>query len=273
LIGWIGKILAEHPDQRRQVYENRALIPQTIEEILRFEPPGPCISRFVARDADFYGTKAPEGSVIVAIGASASRDEDKFVDGDTFNIHRERVPHMSFGFGFHNCLGNALARVEGRAALDEILNRFPEWDVDLENAYLSPSSSTRGYKSLPAYTPYAKRGTRKASKPLAPAAPAEAPAGGEGWVLTLKTPGGPQEMTAYLVRDGAALTGRVDSKMGSLPLLDGTAVGDDLGWSIEVSQPMPMKIIFAVKQQGDDLTGAAKLGPFGDAALTGVRKA
>jgi cytochrome P450 len=272
LIGWIGKVLATHPDQRRQVYEDRSLIPQTIEEILRFEPPGPCISRYVARDAEFHGTTVPAGSVMIAIGAAASRDESKFVDGETFNIHRERVPHMSFGFGFHNCLGNALARVEGRAALDEILNRFPEWDVDLENAYLSPSSTTRGYKSLPAFTPYAKRGTRKV-KIAAPAAPAEAPAGAEGWTLTLHTPGGPQEMTAYLIRDGATLTGRVDSKMGSLPLVDCTANGDDLGWAIEVSQPMPMKIVFAVTQQAGALTGSAKLGMFGDAPLAGVRKA
>jgi hypothetical protein len=80
-------------------------------------------------------------------------------------------------------------------------------------------------------------------------------------------------MTAYLVRDGATLTGRVDSKMGSLPLIDGAAAGDDLSWAVDVSQPMPMKIAFTVKQEGESLTGAAKLGAFGDAALSGVRKA
>jgi cytochrome P450 len=158
LIGWIGKVLAAHPDQRRQIHEDRSLIPQAIEEILRFEPPGPCVSRYVARDAEFYGQKVPEGSIVIAIGASANRDKDAFVNGDAFDIHRERIPHMSFGFGFHNCLGNALARVEGRAALDEILNRFPDWDVDLENAALSPSSTTRGYKTLPAFTPNSARG-------------------------------------------------------------------------------------------------------------------
>jgi cytochrome P450 len=159
-IGWIGKVLAEHPDQRRQIYEDRALIPQAIEEIFRYEPPGPCVSRYVARDTEFYGMKVPAGSVIIAIAASANRDESKFVDGDSFNINRERAPHMTFGYGFHNCLGNALARVEARVALDEILNHFPEWEVDLQNAALSPSSTTRGYKTLPAYTPYSKRGAR-----------------------------------------------------------------------------------------------------------------
>ena len=60
------------------------------------------------------------------------------------------MPHLSFGAGFHNCLGNALARVEGRIALDEVLNRFPEWEIDLDSARLSSSSAVRGWETLPA---------------------------------------------------------------------------------------------------------------------------
>jgi len=157
LIGWLGKLLAEHPDQRRQVLDDRSLIPQTIEETLRFQSPGPSIARYVAKDTEIGGVKVPEGAVMLALVASGNRDESKFVDGDTFNIHRERVPHLSFGFGFHNCLGNALARVEGRAALDEILDRFPEWDVDMDKAVMRPSTTTRGWDKLPAYTPKARR--------------------------------------------------------------------------------------------------------------------
>jgi cytochrome P450 len=157
LIGWMGKVLAEHPDQRRDIVENRALIPQTIEELLRFQSPGPSVARYVAKDTEVLGVKVPEGSVMLSLVASGNRDETKFVDGDSFNIHRERVPHLSFGFGFHNCLGNALARVEGRAALDEILNRFPEWDVDMDKAIMRPSTTTRGWDMLPAYTANAKR--------------------------------------------------------------------------------------------------------------------
>jgi cytochrome P450 len=153
LIGWMGKVLAEHPDQRRQVQENRTLIPQTIEELLRFEPPGPSVARYVTRDVEMHGVKVPEGSVMLALVAAANHDERKFVNAETFDIHRERLPHMTFGFGFHNCLGNALARVEGRAALDEILNRFPEWEVDLDNAEMRPSTTTRGWNKLPAYVP------------------------------------------------------------------------------------------------------------------------
>jgi cytochrome P450 len=111
----------------------------------------------VAKDTEVLGVKVPEGSIILALVASGNRDESKFVDAGTFNIHRERVPHLTFGFGFHNCLGNALARVEGRAALDEVLNRFPEWDVDMDHAIMRPSTTVRGWDKLPAYTARAQR--------------------------------------------------------------------------------------------------------------------
>jgi cytochrome P450 len=263
--------LADHPDQRRQIYENRALVPQAIEEILRYEPPGPCISRYVARDVELHGTKVPEGSVMIAIGAAASRDESKFGDGDVFNIHRERVPHMSFGFGFHNCLGNALARVEGRVALDELLTRFPEWEVDREKAFLSPSSTTRGYKSLPAFTPYAKRGTRKKAPAAAAPAPVAAPVGAEVWELSMQTPMGAQALTAHLLRDGAALTGRVDSREGADPISEGKASGDTLSWTLDLKKPRAITLKFSVKVEGDTLSGKAALGMFGDAKVTGRR--
>jgi cytochrome P450 len=157
LIGWIGKILAEHPDQRREIVQDRSLIPQAIEELLRFQSPGPAVARYVGKDTEVLGVEVPEGSVMLAVIASGNRDESKFVDGDSFNIHRERVAHLTFGVGFHNCLGNALARVEGRAALDEILKRFPEWDVDMSGAVMRPHTSTRGWERLPAYTANARR--------------------------------------------------------------------------------------------------------------------
>jgi cytochrome P450 len=157
LIGWTGKVLAEHPDQRRQIYENRALIPQAIEEVLRFEPSGASIGRVVAKDAEFQGVTIPKGSTLLCLAGAANRDESKFVNGEQFDINRERVPHLTFGYGFHACIGNALARIEGRIALEEVLKRFPDWDVDLENAYLSSSSAVRGWETLPAYTPKSKR--------------------------------------------------------------------------------------------------------------------
>jgi cytochrome P450 len=153
LIGWTGKVLADHPEQRRQLVDDRSLIPQAIEELLRYEPPAPHVGRYVARDTEHHGRTVPEGSVMLMLVGAANRDDRKFANGDAFDIHRPPAAHLSFGYGAHFCLGAALARLEGRVALDEVLNRFPEWDVDLTDARLSPTSTVRGWESLPAVTP------------------------------------------------------------------------------------------------------------------------
>ncbi len=153
LIGWAGKVLAEHPEQRRELVADRSLIPNAIEELLRFEPPAPHVARYVARDAEFHGQVVPAGSAILLLLASANRDDRKFANGDAFDIHRKIGHHLTFGYGIHFCLGAALARIEGRIALDEVLNRFPEWEVDLAAARLSPTSTVRGWETLPAILP------------------------------------------------------------------------------------------------------------------------
>jgi cytochrome P450 len=153
LIGWAGKVLADHPDQRRELVDDRSLIPNAIEELLRYEPPAPHMARYVTRDVEYYGQTVPEGSVLMLLSGSANRDDRKFPDGDAFDIHRKIGQHLSFGFGIHYCLGAALARLEGRIALDEVLQRFPEWDVDLDNAQLSPTSTVRGWDTLPVTVP------------------------------------------------------------------------------------------------------------------------
>lgn len=151
LIGWTGKVLAEHPDQRRELTENPALIPQAIEELLRFEPPAPHVARYVTRDVQFHGQTVPAGSVMMMLIGAAVRDHRQFPpDGDVFDIHREVRQHLAFSVGTHYCLGSALARLEGRVALEEILKRFPNWDVDMANASLSPTSTVRGWDSMPA---------------------------------------------------------------------------------------------------------------------------
>jgi cytochrome P450 len=151
LIGWAGKVLAEHPDQRRELAENPALIPAAIEELLRFEPPAPHVARYVTRDVTYYGQTVPEGSAMMMLIGAANRDHRQFPpDGDVFDIHRETRQHLSFSVGTHYCLGSALARLEGRIALEEILKRFPEWQVDLSRAALSPTSTVRGWDTMPA---------------------------------------------------------------------------------------------------------------------------
>jgi cytochrome P450 len=149
LIGWTGKVLSDHPDQRRQLVENPSLIPDAIEEILRFEPPGFHNARYAVEDVEFQGGTVPAGSAVVCIMGSANRDERRFPDGDRFDIHRKPESILTFGFGIHFCLGAALARLQGRVALEEVLKRFPEWTVDEAGAVLRPSSTTRGYETLP----------------------------------------------------------------------------------------------------------------------------
>ncbi|GAA2570105.1 cytochrome P450 [Mycolicibacterium diernhoferi] len=150
LIGWAAKVLAEHPDQRRQLVGNPGLIPQAVEELLRFEPPAPHVARYVTRDVEYYGQTVPEGSVMMMLIGAAVRDSRQFPpDGEVFDIHREQRQHLAFSVGTHFCLGSALARLEGRIALEELLKRFPEWDTDLDNAVLSPTSTVRGWESMP----------------------------------------------------------------------------------------------------------------------------
>jgi cytochrome P450 len=151
LIGWSGKLLSEHPEQRRQLVEDRSLLPGAIEEILRFEPPALQAARYVNRDVEFHGQTVPKGSAILTLIGAANRDERRFGDdAESFDVSRAPRQHLTFGVGAHYCLGNALARIEGRIALEEILDRFPEWEVDLDDAVFSSSSAVRGWDSMPA---------------------------------------------------------------------------------------------------------------------------
>lgn len=150
LFGWMGKVLGEHPDQRKEITENRALLPGAIEELLRYEPPGPNVARYVTEDVELHGRTVPAGSAMLLMLASANRDERHFPDADRFDIHRGIGQHATFGHGVHFCLGAALARLEGRVALDEVLNRFPEWEIDMGGAVRSFTSTVRGWDAMPA---------------------------------------------------------------------------------------------------------------------------
>ena len=152
LIGWTGKLLAEHPDQRRELAADRSLVPQAIEEILRMEAPSPVQARTVNQDVEYYGQTVREGSVMVLLNGSGNRDDWHFPDGDRFDIHRTIDHHLSFGYGLHFCLGAALARLEGRVALDEVLQRWTDWDVDWDNAKQAHTPTVRGWDRLPVVT-------------------------------------------------------------------------------------------------------------------------
>jgi cytochrome P450 len=148
LIGWLAKVFAEHPDQRRDLVADRSLLNRSVDETLRFEPTGPHVARWMARDFECYGTTVPAGSAMLLLFGAANRDPRRFTDPDTFNIHRNDGSHLTFGKGLHYCLGANLARLEGRVALDELLNRWPEWDIDYKTAQLAPTSTVRGWERL-----------------------------------------------------------------------------------------------------------------------------
>src|SRR5262249_36281018 len=136
LISWTAKVLAEHPDVRRELRADPSLIPGAIEETLRYEPSSTQIARWVPEDVELLGQVVPAGSAMLCLVGSANRDEREFDDPDRFDIHRTIGHHLTFGYGPHFCLGAALARLEGRVALEELLKRFPDWDVDLEQSEL-----------------------------------------------------------------------------------------------------------------------------------------
>ncbi len=148
LIGWLAKVLAEHPDQRREVAEDRSLLLRAVDETLRFEPTGPHVARYMARNFECYGTTVPAGSAMLLLFGAANRDPRRYQDPDNFDIHRDNISHLTFGKGLHYCLGANLARLEGRVALDELLNRFGEWDIDYDSMQLAPTSTVRGWERL-----------------------------------------------------------------------------------------------------------------------------
>jgi cytochrome P450 len=81
--------------------------------------------------------------------ASANRDPRRYEHADVFDVRRPDLQHLTFGYGLHFCLGASLARLEGRVALDELLNRFPEWDIDYDHIKLAPTSTVRGWERMP----------------------------------------------------------------------------------------------------------------------------
>jgi cytochrome P450 len=109
-------------------------------------------ARYVERDVELHRRTVPEGSVMVLLNGSGNRDERHFPEGERFDIHRRIDHHLSFGYGLHFCLGAALARLEGRVVLDEVIQRFPEWEVDWDSAVQARTSTVRGWEKLPVFT-------------------------------------------------------------------------------------------------------------------------
>jgi len=140
--------LLTHPDQLEAVRADRTLIPQAIEEGLRWEPPILFLLRNAVRDRDVCGTNIPAGAVVnVCIGA-ANRDEGFYDDPDRFDVLRAPRQHVTFGWGPHMCLGMHLARMETTVAINAILDRLPDLRVDPD--FEPPFVQGTAFRSPPA---------------------------------------------------------------------------------------------------------------------------
>ena len=149
LLGWTAVVLDRHPDQRADLAADPALLPNAVEELLRYEAPSPVQGRWTSREVELHGTTIPAGAKVLLITGSAGRDERAYPDAHRFDVHRTFDHHVSFGFGIHFCLGAALARLEGRVALEEALRRHPTWEVDHDRAVRLHTSTVRGWSSVP----------------------------------------------------------------------------------------------------------------------------
>jgi cytochrome P450 len=141
--------LSWYPDQRRELVADPSLIPNAVEEMLRWDPPSHYQGRWTTRDVEVRGTVIPEGQRVILITASAVHDERKYPDAELFDIHRDIDRHVSFGFGRHLCLGAALARLETRIAFEELLKRIPDFTFDETGVERAFSSNIRGLSKLP----------------------------------------------------------------------------------------------------------------------------
>ncbi|TGD74170.1 cytochrome P450 [Mangrovimicrobium sediminis] len=272
LIGWTAKTLADHPDQRRELAADPSLIPDAIEEVLRYEPVGTHVGRYLAADFEFQGQTVPAGSAILLLVGSANRDERHFPDPDRFDIHRERrSPHLTFGFGIHTCIGNVLARMEGRVVYEELLKRIPEWEIDVDNAELSSTSTVRGWETLPAYL-NGKKPTRSAA-PAATLVTGEAPDSVAGeWQVTIKSPTGPMATTLVLEESADGVLSGSQSGEGTTTPIESASYSDgSISWTNKITKPMKMKLDFTGQVSGGEMTGKVKAGFMGKFNFTGVK--
>ena len=122
--------LAQNPGHRRQLVEDPALIPNAIEEMLRWETPVMTIARVAVADYELGGCPVHEGDQVMVLIGSANTDEAEVPDGDQVRFDREVNPHIAFGGGIHRCLGSHLARMELRVALREWHRRIPEYELE-----------------------------------------------------------------------------------------------------------------------------------------------
>lgn len=132
LLGNMVRQLIAHPDQLARVRNDRSLIPNAVEEVLRFDPPVQLDGRYVFEDIEIDGVTLGAGDSLITFLAGANRDPAVCDDPDTFDVGRDDIQIMSFGSGIHFCLGAALARLEGQVVLERLVDRYSSWEITAE---------------------------------------------------------------------------------------------------------------------------------------------
>jgi cytochrome P450 len=140
--------LWRNPDQRKLVADDPALARNAVEELLRYDPPSQYQGRVTTRDVALHGEIVPKHSRVLLINGATGRDERKFPDPDRFDVRREIDVHLGLGYGRHVCLGASLARLESRIAIEELLRRFPVYEVPADGIERMHSSNVRGLSGL-----------------------------------------------------------------------------------------------------------------------------
>jgi cytochrome P450 len=155
LLGNALLALQRNPDVKRRLLDEPTAIPDAIEETLRYEGSTQLMARTLTRDVDLHGEHMGEGTKVLLLLGSANRDERVFAGPDTFRLDRPReVQHVGFGHGIHVCLGAALARLEMRVSLEELLHRLPDYEIDEAGLERVHNGNVRGYSRAPmTFTP------------------------------------------------------------------------------------------------------------------------
>ena len=152
LIGNALYWLWRFPDERARILENPTLIPMAVEEILRYDTSTQGLARLLTHDVDLHGVTLPAGMKGLLLFGSANRDERHWDNADTLDVTRNPAGHLAFGHGIHHCLGAALARLETRVALEELLPHLGAYDIDESGATRVHSGNVRGFTQLPIQT-------------------------------------------------------------------------------------------------------------------------
>ena len=153
MLGGSAELLTRQPDQRAALIEDPALIPVAVEELLRLTSPVQGLARTTTEPVQLHGRTIPPGKRVLLLFGSANRDPRKFgPDAHLLDVRRDPHPILTFGYGAHHCLGAAVARLQARVALEELLARCPRFVVDPASGRYAPGHFVRRYLHLP-FTP------------------------------------------------------------------------------------------------------------------------